>query len=66
MNEFKSLKEIEQTIVARDGDRRIYLSEVATIVSGHKDRDEITRMNKVEGIELVPVLFYLCVHPTPY
>jgi len=52
MNEFRSLKEIGQTIVSRQGDRKIYLSEIADIISSHKDRGEITRMNKEEGIEL--------------
>jgi len=52
MNEFQSLEDIQKTIVAREGDRKIYLSEVAEIVSSHKDREEITRMNETEGIEL--------------
>ena len=52
MNEFKSLEDIKQTIVSREGDRKIYLSEIAEIVSSHKDREEITRMNGKEGIEL--------------
>jgi HAE1 family hydrophobic/amphiphilic exporter-1 len=52
MNEFETLQDIGETIVSREGDRKIRLSEVASVERSHKDREEISRLNGQEGIEL--------------
>ena len=52
LNEFKSLEDIEQTIVSRKEERRIFLSEIANVRFGYKDQDHIARINGEEGIEL--------------
>lgn len=52
LNEFRDVEDIGRTIVARTGDRKIYLKEVATIEYGHRDRDLIARLGGEEGIEL--------------
>lgn len=52
MNEFETLADIGQTIIARVEDRRVYLSEVADIQYGHKDQTLISRIDAQEGVEL--------------
>lgn len=52
LNEFRSLEDIGGTIVSRKGDRRIYLHEIADIRYGHKDQEQISRINGEEGVEL--------------
>ncbi|HEU5162522.1 MAG TPA: efflux RND transporter permease subunit, partial [Thermoanaerobaculia bacterium] len=51
-NEFEGLRDIMDTVlVTRDG-RNILMSDVATIVRGHKKRDVITRFGGKEAVEL--------------
>ncbi len=51
-NEFEGLRDIMDTVlVTRDG-RNILMSDVATIVRGHKKRDVITRFGGNEAVEL--------------
>jgi HAE1 family hydrophobic/amphiphilic exporter-1 len=51
-NEFKSLEDIMDTvIVVRDG-RQVKMSDVATVVRGHKQREVITRFGGKEAAEL--------------
>ncbi|MHB0971477.1 MAG: efflux RND transporter permease subunit [Thermoanaerobaculia bacterium] len=51
-NEFENLDDILETVlVARDG-RNVLMSDVATVVRGHKQREVITRFGDKEAVEL--------------
>jgi len=51
-NEFESLDDIRETIlISREG-RKVVLSDVATVVRGHKRREVITRYGGEEAVEL--------------
>ncbi|MGA7616483.1 MAG: efflux RND transporter permease subunit, partial [Thermoanaerobaculia bacterium] len=51
-NEFESLQDIMDTVlVARDG-RNVKMSDVATVIRGHKQREVITRFDGKEAVEL--------------
>ena len=52
LNEFKSLDEIGQLIIAQEGDADIRLRDVARIERSHKDREILTRLNGRESVEL--------------
>ncbi len=52
MNEFESLIEIEDLIVARQGGVDIRLRDIGTVSRYHKDREVITAVNGRESIEL--------------
>ncbi len=52
LNEFHSLEDIGDVIVARRDDRRIYLRELAQIQYGHKDTRQIARFGGTEGVEM--------------
>ncbi len=51
-NEFVGLKDIMDTVLATRDGRNILMSDVATIVRGHKKRDVITRFGGREAVEL--------------
>lgn len=52
VNEFESLDELADVVLAvRDG-RAVRLRDVATVQRGHRDRDSITRVDGRESIEL--------------
>ena len=52
MNEFQSLVEIEDLIIARQGGVDIRLRDIGTVSRYHKDREVITAVNGRESIEL--------------
>jgi HAE1 family hydrophobic/amphiphilic exporter-1 len=52
INEFETVEEFANAIVANVADRPVYLRDVATVTRGHKEREAITRVNGVESVEL--------------
>ncbi|HVR43913.1 MAG TPA: efflux RND transporter permease subunit [Thermoanaerobaculia bacterium] len=51
-NEFETLSDIMNTVLATRQERNILMSDVAEIVRGHKKRDVITRFDGKEAVEL--------------
>ena len=45
INEFASVEEIANSIVARRDDRPVYLRDIAEVRQGYKEREAITRVN---------------------
>ncbi len=52
INEYQSVGEIGNTIIATPDDRPVYLRDVATVESGYKEREAITRIDGKESVEL--------------
>jgi HAE1 family hydrophobic/amphiphilic exporter-1 len=52
LNEFESVDEFRDAIIANVADRPIYLRDVASVEQGFKDREAITRVNGQESVEL--------------
>lgn len=52
LNEFTSIEQMANAIIATVGGRPVYLRDVARVAHGHKDREAITRVNGRECIEL--------------
>ncbi len=52
LNEFTSVDEMADSIIAAADGRPVYLRDVARIVRGHKDREAITRVDGRESVEL--------------
>ena len=52
LNEFKSLEEIGDLIIAQEGGADIRLRDVAQIERAHRDREILTRVNGRESVEL--------------
>jgi HAE1 family hydrophobic/amphiphilic exporter-1 len=52
LNEFQSVDEIRNAIVAYVSERPVYLRDVATVTRGYKDREAITRVRGKESVEL--------------
>jgi len=52
LNEFRSMREIEDIIIAKKGDIAVRLKDIAEILYSHKERKVITRVNKKESIEI--------------
>ena len=52
LNEFQSVDEMRDAIVAYVAERPVYLRDVATVERGHKDREAITRVRGRESVEL--------------
>jgi HAE1 family hydrophobic/amphiphilic exporter-1 len=52
LNEFTSVQEMADAIIATVDGRPVYLRDVASVTSGYKDREAITRLNGRESIEL--------------
>ncbi len=52
INEFETVEEFANAIVATVADRPVYLRDVATVTRGHKEREAITRINGRESVEL--------------
>jgi len=55
LNEFRSVDDIGDTIVSRVGDRKVYLRQIADIRYGHKDQEQMAR---IDGAECVELAFY--------
>ena len=52
LNEFLTVEEMADTIIATPAGRPIYLRDVATVTRGFKEREAITRLNGRESVEL--------------
>ncbi len=52
LNEFATVDEIAELIVARQGDADVYLRDIAEVFRSHKDRQIITRVNGRESVEI--------------
>ncbi|NQV87279.1 MAG: efflux RND transporter permease subunit [Woeseiaceae bacterium] len=52
LNEFQSIDEFRDAIVAYVADQPVYLRDVATVEQGYKDREAITRVKGRESVEL--------------
>ena len=52
INEFQTVEEFADAIVAVVADRPVFLRDVATVTRGYKEREAITRVNGQESVEL--------------
>jgi hydrophobic/amphiphilic exporter-1 (mainly G- bacteria), HAE1 family len=52
LNEFETVEQMANAIIATQGGQPIYLRDVARVSRGYKDREAITRVNGQEAIEL--------------
>ena len=52
LNEFATVAEIAELIVARHGNADVYLRDIAEVSRSHKDRAIITRVNGRESVEI--------------
>ncbi len=52
INQFQSVDEINDVVVATRNGAPIYLHDIATVRHGFKERDSITRLDGVESVEL--------------
>ncbi|MEX2477963.1 MAG: efflux RND transporter permease subunit [Gracilimonas sp.] len=52
LNEFKSVDQIRDVVIARNGENTIYLKDVANIEQSYKERETITRLNGSEAVEI--------------
>jgi hydrophobic/amphiphilic exporter-1 (mainly G- bacteria), HAE1 family len=52
LNEFASVEEIANSIIATPAGRPIYLHDIAAVSRGFKEREAITRVNGRESVEL--------------
>lgn len=52
VNEYDSIGEIGDLIISRAGDAVVRVRDIAVVVRGHRERDEITRAQGVETVEI--------------
>jgi len=52
LNEFQSVDEFRDAIIAYVAERPVYLRDVASVEQGYKDREAITRVKGQESVEL--------------
>ncbi len=52
LNEFTSVQQMADAIIATVDGKAVYLRDVATVTSGYKDREAITRVDGRESVEL--------------
>jgi HAE1 family hydrophobic/amphiphilic exporter-1 len=52
LNEFESIDQMRNAIIANRDGQPVYLKDVATVTHGYKDREAITRVDGKEAIEL--------------
>ena len=52
INEFQTVEEFADAIVANVAGRPVFLRDVATVTRGYKEREAITRVNGQESVEL--------------
>jgi HAE1 family hydrophobic/amphiphilic exporter-1 len=52
LNEFQSVREIGDVIVAQRNGTPVYLRDIATIVEGFKERQAVTRLDGQEAVEI--------------
>ncbi|MCZ6670681.1 MAG: efflux RND transporter permease subunit [Acidobacteria bacterium] len=51
-NEFQNLEDILQTVLKAEGNRKVYLRDVARVYRGHREREVITRSGGFESVEM--------------
>jgi len=52
INEFKNVEDIKEIVIDMRGKAPVYLRDIADVVSSHKERDIIIRVNGTEGVEV--------------
>jgi len=52
LNEFASVEEIADAVIATPENRPIYLRDIAMVTRGFKEREAITRVDGIESVEL--------------
>jgi HAE1 family hydrophobic/amphiphilic exporter-1 len=52
LNEFRSVEEIGDVIVAHRGGKPVYLKDIATVRHGYKEREAVTRLDGMEAVEI--------------
>jgi hydrophobic/amphiphilic exporter-1 (mainly G- bacteria), HAE1 family len=52
LNEFQSIEQIMNVVLARNGGNTIYLKDVAEVVQSFKEREAITHLNGSEAVEI--------------
>jgi len=52
LNEFRTVDQIRNVVVASDSGNVIYLKDVAEVVQSYKEREAITRLNGAEAVEV--------------
>jgi HAE1 family hydrophobic/amphiphilic exporter-1 len=52
LNEFQTVDQIRNVVVASDSGNVIYLKDVADVVQSYKEREAITRLNGAEAVEI--------------
>jgi len=52
LNEFRSVEEMANAIIASVGGQPVYLRDVASVTRGYKEREAVTRVNGRESVEL--------------
>ncbi|MGD9386836.1 MAG: efflux RND transporter permease subunit [Gammaproteobacteria bacterium] len=52
LNEFATVEEIADAVIATPAGRPVYLHDVATVTRGYKEREAITRVDGRESVEL--------------
>lgn len=52
LNEFRTVEEIGDLVVARQANADVYLRDIARVYRSHKDREIITRVNGGESVEI--------------
>jgi HAE1 family hydrophobic/amphiphilic exporter-1 len=52
LNEFQTVDQIQNVVVASDSGNVIYLKDVADVVQAYKEREAITRLNGFEAVEI--------------
>jgi HAE1 family hydrophobic/amphiphilic exporter-1 len=52
LNEFRSIGEIGDVIVASRGGKPVYLRDIAVVRQGFKERQAVTRLNGIEAVEV--------------
>ncbi len=53
MGDFQSIADIEQVVVAHRGERLVKISDIAEVVDGYEERDNLTRFNRSESIGIL-------------
>jgi len=52
LNEFQTVEQIQNVVLARQEGRTIYMKDVAEVVQSYKEREAITRLNGAEAVEI--------------
>ena len=52
LNEFQSVEQIQNVVLARNEGSTIYMKDVAEVVQSYKEREAITRLNGAEAVEI--------------